>query len=133
MDIPLIPEHERLIQNCIKSGRYHSAGEVVRDALRLLREREDLDRMRLTKVRDKIAAGLVHTTQSDPDAERSSSGSSHGYGNGVHHHPPAGAHAPGVDLRVQQIAIADPTAPLGPTGLPRRFRHTCDGNTTDAD
>ena len=65
MNVPLTPEHERLIQNCIKSGRYHSAGEVVREALRLLEEREELDRMRLTEMRDKIAAGLTSLDQGE--------------------------------------------------------------------
>jgi antitoxin ParD1/3/4 len=65
MDIPLIPEHERLIQNCVESGRYHSAGEVVREALRLLEESEELDRMRLTGMREKIAAGLTSLDQGE--------------------------------------------------------------------
>lgn len=59
MHVHLTPEHERLIQNCVKSGRYHSAGDVIREALRLLEEREELHRTCLTEMRDKIAAGLT--------------------------------------------------------------------------
>jgi antitoxin ParD1/3/4 len=65
MDVSLTPEHERLIQDCIKSGRYHSAGDLIREALRRLEEREELHRMRLTKMRDKIAAGLMSLNQGE--------------------------------------------------------------------
>lgn len=40
MKISLSPEVERLIAEKVKSGRYHSADEVVREGLELLQERE---------------------------------------------------------------------------------------------
>lgn len=40
MNISLSPELERLIAEKLRSGRYHSVGEVVREGLELLRERE---------------------------------------------------------------------------------------------
>ena len=59
MNVSLTPELERLIHDRVKSGRYHSASEVVREALRLLEEREELRRLRLAEMRSKIAAGLT--------------------------------------------------------------------------
>lgn len=40
MNVSLTPELENFISAKVESGRYHSASEVVRDALRLLEERE---------------------------------------------------------------------------------------------
>lgn len=59
MNVSLTPELERMIHDRVKSGRYHSASEVVREALRLLEEREELRRLRLAELRGKIAAGLA--------------------------------------------------------------------------
>jgi len=40
MKISLSPALQKLIVDKVKSGRYHSADEVVREGLKLLRERE---------------------------------------------------------------------------------------------
>ena len=58
MNVSLTPELERLIHERVKSGRYHSASEVVREALRLLEDRDQLRRLRLAELRKKVAAGL---------------------------------------------------------------------------
>jgi antitoxin ParD1/3/4 len=42
MNVSLTPELEKLVQEKVKSGLYHSASEVIRDALRLLQERDEL-------------------------------------------------------------------------------------------
>ena len=47
MQIPLTPEHERLVRELVDGERYLTPGEVVRDALHLLEERERLRAMRL--------------------------------------------------------------------------------------
>lgn len=59
MNVSLTPEFERLIQDRVKSGRYHSASEVVREALRLLQDRDEVRKLRLDEMRQRIAAGLA--------------------------------------------------------------------------
>ena len=58
MNISLTPELERLVDEKVKSGRYASASEVIREGLRLLEEQEELKRQRLSEVRRKIDRGL---------------------------------------------------------------------------
>jgi antitoxin ParD1/3/4 len=57
VNISLTPELERLVNERVKSGRYASASEVIREGLRLLEEQEQLKRQRLA-VRQKIDRGL---------------------------------------------------------------------------
>jgi antitoxin ParD1/3/4 len=40
MNVSLTPELEQFVQTKVESGRYNSASEVVREALRLLEEHE---------------------------------------------------------------------------------------------
>ena len=40
MNVSLTPELERFVQSKVENGRYNSASEVVREALRLLEEHE---------------------------------------------------------------------------------------------
>jgi antitoxin ParD1/3/4 len=58
MNISLTPELERLVDERVKSGRYASASEVIREGLRLLEEQEQLKQQRLADVRRKIDRGL---------------------------------------------------------------------------
>ena len=58
MNISLTPELERLVDEKVKSGRYASASEVIREGLRLLEEREELKQHRLAEVRTKIDRGI---------------------------------------------------------------------------
>lgn len=46
MNVSLTPELENLIHEKVRSGRYLSASEVVREALRLLEERDELRELR---------------------------------------------------------------------------------------
>jgi antitoxin ParD1/3/4 len=57
MNVHLTPELERLVQDKVKSGRYNSASEVVREALRLLEENDQIRRMRIQEMRRKIQEG----------------------------------------------------------------------------
>lgn len=63
MNVHLTPELEQLVQSRVKSGRYGSASEVVRDALRLLADRDELMDLRKRELRKKIALGLESLQQ----------------------------------------------------------------------
>jgi antitoxin ParD1/3/4 len=58
MNISLTPELERLVNEKVKTGRYVSASEVVREGLRLLEEQDQLRQQRLAEVRRKIDRGI---------------------------------------------------------------------------
>lgn len=58
MNISLTPELERMVDEKVKTGRYASASEVIREGLRLLEEQEQLKQQRLAAVRQKIDRGL---------------------------------------------------------------------------
>ena len=58
MTIALTPQLEALIAEKIASGRYQSASEVLREALRLLDESERLEAVKLTALKRDIQAGL---------------------------------------------------------------------------
>jgi antitoxin ParD1/3/4 len=48
---------ERFIKQKVESGRYSSASEVVRDALRLLEEREELRETQIKTLRQQLQEG----------------------------------------------------------------------------
>jgi antitoxin ParD1/3/4 len=58
MNVSLTPELEQFIQEKVASGHYSSASEVVREALRLLREHDELRRLRLEALRRQIRVGI---------------------------------------------------------------------------
>jgi antitoxin ParD1/3/4 len=58
MNVSLTPELEQLVAAKVESGRYTSASEVIREALRLLEEHDQLKQQRLAQVREKIDRGL---------------------------------------------------------------------------
>jgi antitoxin ParD1/3/4 len=58
MNVHLTDELERLVLSKVQSGRYNSASEVVREALRLLEERDELRAIRKDELRRRIAEGV---------------------------------------------------------------------------
>lgn len=58
MNVSLTPKLIALIEDRVRSGRYQSASEVVREALRLLEDIEQVRIARLKELRKDIAAGL---------------------------------------------------------------------------
>src|SRR5258706_13380014 len=65
MNIPLPRELEKLVERLVDSGRYSSAGDVVREALRLLDEREKQRKLRLSAMRKEIAKGVREARRGD--------------------------------------------------------------------
>ena len=58
MNVSLTPELEQLIHNKVATGLYLSASEVVREALRLLEERDRIQALRFEEVRKEIQIGI---------------------------------------------------------------------------
>ena len=57
MNVHLTAELEQLVQGKIKSGRYNSATEVVREALRLLEQRDEVFALRKDEIRKQVEEG----------------------------------------------------------------------------
>ena len=58
MNVSLTPHLEDFVHQTVASGRYQSASEVVRTALRLLEERERERQAKLEWLRQEIQKGL---------------------------------------------------------------------------
>lgn len=58
LSISLTPQLEELVRAKVSSGMYNSASEVVREALRLMEEQDELRQIKLRKLRQDIQDGL---------------------------------------------------------------------------
>lgn len=58
MNVSLTPELELLIHSKVSAGLYNSASEVVRDALRLLAERDQDREAKLRRLRADLQIGI---------------------------------------------------------------------------
>ena len=58
MNVSLTAELENLVHSKVKSGRYLSASEVIREGLRLLEERDRLFELRLADLQQKVSVGV---------------------------------------------------------------------------
>lgn len=65
MEIALTPDLEDLIARQVDQGNYPSAGEVVRDALRLLGEQLETRAKRLEALRREVEEGLADLDSGD--------------------------------------------------------------------
>jgi antitoxin ParD1/3/4 len=63
MNVSLTPELENLVNQKVSSGLYNSASEVVREALRLLQERDEMRRIGLEELRKDIRKGIEASEQ----------------------------------------------------------------------
>ena len=57
MHISLTPRLEKMVREKVASGQYNNASEVVREALRLMGEFEEVRRRKLERLRDELARG----------------------------------------------------------------------------
>jgi antitoxin ParD1/3/4 len=75
-NISLTAEQDAFIEKAVKSGEYQNASEAVRDALRVLRQRQREDALKLKALRAQIKAGVEaldrgeFTEVADADLER---------------------------------------------------------------
>lgn len=65
MNVHLTPELEQLVQEKVQSGRYNSASEVVREALRLMEQRDEVRTVQLQQLRSRIDKGLAEAGRGD--------------------------------------------------------------------
>ncbi len=73
MNVSLTPELENFVNAKVQSGRYNSASEVIREALRLLEEQEQVRQAQLAAFRgeiDRRVAALDRGERVDPAAVR---------------------------------------------------------------
>jgi antitoxin ParD1/3/4 len=56
---------DKFIAELPKTGMYQSQSEVVREGLRLLKEREELKKLRLTELRREIAIGSAQADRGE--------------------------------------------------------------------
>jgi antitoxin ParD1/3/4 len=59
VSLSLPPELEQYLDQKVASGLYQTSGEIVRDALRLMRERDSLHEERLKQIREDLAVGFA--------------------------------------------------------------------------
>ena len=57
MNVNLGSVFDQFVADLLKTGLYQSQSEILRDGLRLLKEREDLKKLRLVELRKEIAIG----------------------------------------------------------------------------
>ncbi len=77
MNVSLTQELETLVKDKVRSGMYHSASEVIRAGLRLLKDQDQLYQIRLAELRKEIAIGVeqadrgeVHEFETSEDVHR---------------------------------------------------------------
>ena len=57
MNVNLGPVFDQFVADLVKGGLYQSQSEVLREALRLLKEHQELKHVRLAQLRKEIALG----------------------------------------------------------------------------
>jgi antitoxin ParD1/3/4 len=70
MNVNLTPQLEDLVRQKVASGRYTSASEVVREALRLMQEQDELREVRREELRPEVRRGLDRGVAVPWDADR---------------------------------------------------------------
>ncbi len=65
MNVSLTPQLENLVKQKVATGMYNSASEVMREALRLLDERDTLQETRLQALKQDVAKGMASVERGD--------------------------------------------------------------------
>lgn len=59
MNVNLGPVFDQFVADLLKSGHYQTQSEILREGLRLLKEKEELKQLRLAELRKEIAIGIA--------------------------------------------------------------------------
>ena len=65
MNVSLTPELEMMVQNKVRSGLYTSQSEVVREALRLLVDQDEIRSAHLKRLQAALVQGLAQADGGD--------------------------------------------------------------------
>jgi antitoxin ParD1/3/4 len=65
MNENLTPELEQLVQAKVQSGRYNSASEVVREALRLMEQNDEARAIQLQELRSRMDRALGESARGE--------------------------------------------------------------------
>lgn len=63
MNVNLGTVFDQFVADLLKTGHYQSQSEILREGLRLLKEREELKQLRLAEVRKEISIGTEEARQ----------------------------------------------------------------------
>ena len=58
MNVHLGPTFDEFVADLLKTGHYQTQSEVLREGLRLLKEREEVKQLRLLELRKAVAVGV---------------------------------------------------------------------------
>ena len=65
MNVHLTPELEQLVQTKVQTGRYNSASEVVREALRIMEQRDEVRSIQLQELRNRMDRALGESARGE--------------------------------------------------------------------
>ena len=65
MNVHLTPKLEQFVQAEVRSGRYNSVSEVVREALRLMEQKDELRTIQLQELRKRMDKGLAQAERGE--------------------------------------------------------------------
>lgn len=65
MNVHLGSAFDEFVAGLLKSGYYQTQSEVLREGLRLLKEREEIKRLRIAELRKEIALGSEQADRGD--------------------------------------------------------------------
>ena len=65
MNISLTPELEQYVMGKVESGTFNTPSEVIREGLRLLKEREERQQRRLIELRGAIQVGIDQAARAE--------------------------------------------------------------------
>ncbi len=65
MNVNLGPVFDQFVADLLKTGHYQSQSEILREGLRLLKEREELKQLRIAELRKEIAIGTAEADRGE--------------------------------------------------------------------